>query len=74
MTYTELPRHDQWAAASALCGSLIAVRVRLFAFVFACLLRTQQLEMKAALLAFALFGLLAFASSTVHFQEDFDGA
>merc|ERR1712093_629040 len=40
--------------------------------VFACLLRTQQLEMKAALLAFALFGLLAFASSTVHFQEDFD--
>jgi calreticulin len=28
--------------------------------------------MKAALLAFALFGLLAFASSTVHFQEDFD--
>jgi hypothetical protein len=31
-------------------------------------------EMKAAsLLAIALFGLLALASATVHFQEDFDG-
>jgi calreticulin len=30
--------------------------------------------MKAVLLAIALFGLLAFAAATVHFQEDFDDA